>query len=112
MRQAQGNDKNDLTETIKKVTEMQEMQDNSIYISKACEVAENRTKEAGSPRMLPKTVNEIVDATKMGERCNYENFANESSVKELNERIRQDRVFLMHNRRKLKKDVRKKPGLM
>ena len=101
-----------MTDTIKKVTEMQEMQDNSSYISKACEVAENRTKEAASPHMIPKTVIEMVDATKLSERCNYENFANESSVKELNERIRQDRIFLMHNRRKLKREGPKKPGML
>ena len=92
---AQSNETNDLSDTIRKVNEMQEIQCNSTYMTNACEIAENRIKEASSPRMIPNTINEMIDSTKLGERCNYENFANENSVKELNERIRKDRVFLM-----------------
>ena len=110
---AQNRDKNDLSETIKKVTEMQEMKDNQTYMSDACETSLNRLKEANSPRRLPMTVNEMVDAIKLGEQCNYENFANDVSVKSLNERIRKDRVFLMQNRRLLhRSNEKKKPGCM
>ena len=112
MRVAQNKDKNDLSETIKKVTEMQEMQGNSTYMTQACEIVENRIKEAHSPQMLPKTVIEMVEAAKQGERCNFENFANDDEVKKLNARIRKDRVFLMHNRRSLKRVEPKKPGCM
>ena len=112
MRVAQSKDKNDLSDTIKKVTEMQEIQCNTSYMTQACEVAENRIKEAYSPHMLPNPVIEMVEATKLGERCNFENFANEHEVKKLNARIRKDRVFLMHNRRSLKRVEPKKPGCM
>lgn len=110
MRETQSKEKADIAENLKKMTEMQELQLSSNYLTNACEVYESRILEARSPKLLPKTVVEIVQDTRLGESCDFENFVNKESVDNLNNRIRKDRVFLMQNR-KLGKVAPKKAGL-
>lgn len=60
MRETQSKEKHDIAENLRKMTEMQEIQVKSNYLTNACELYESRVTEARSPQMLPKTVVEIV----------------------------------------------------
>ena len=84
----------------KKVLEMQEIQTSSNYVTNACDIYGVKLADARSARAMPKAVVQIMNDTRLGEKCNYENFASKESVEELNQRIFKDRVFLVQNRSK------------
>ena len=95
MRKTTKKQKVDVEENLKKMSKMQELQQSSIYLTDACELYSNRIRDARNRHLLPKTIIEMMNDTRIGESCNFENFASRESVEELNERIRKDRVFLM-----------------
>lgn len=60
MRVAQKNEKHEISNNIKKVQEMQEMQTNYNYVAIACDKYGVSIADAHSPRTIPKPVDVII----------------------------------------------------